>query len=144
MIRELKNKDLDMISQIWLETNISAHSFIPEDYWRSNFEVVKAMLPQAEVYVYEEVGEVKGFVGLNESHIEGIFVSGSFQSQGIGRKLLDYVKSKNKSLSLNVYEKNIRAVRFYEREAFKIVSDGTDEATGEKDYLMVWNNKSAV
>lgn len=144
MIRKFKDIDLDKVSQIWINTNISAHSFIPADYWMSNFEAVKEMLPQAEIYVYEEAGEIEGFVGLNESHIEGIFVTESFQSQGIGRKLLNYVKGINNSLSLNVYEKNIRAVRFYERESFKIVSDGTDEATGEKDYLMVWNNKSAV
>lgn len=36
----------------------------------------------------------------------------------------------------NAYQKNTRAIRFYERESFAIQSEGLDEATGEKDYVM--------
>ncbi len=32
--------------------------------------------------------------------------------------------------------KNTRAISFYKREGFEIQSDGLDEATGEKDYVM--------
>ena len=37
--------------------------------------------------------------------------------------------------------KNTRAISFYQREGFEIQSDGLDEATGEKDYVMVWKKK---
>ena len=60
-----------------------------------NFDLVKAMLPQAEVYVYEDARNIQGFVGLNGEQIEGIFVSGEMRSQGIGRLLLDFIKTKN-------------------------------------------------
>ena len=30
---------------------------------------------------------------------------------------------------------------FYKREGFEIQSDGLDEATEEKDYVMVWKKK---
>ncbi len=33
---------------------IKAHDFIPEQYWTSNYELVKEMMSQAEVYVYED------------------------------------------------------------------------------------------
>jgi putative acetyltransferase len=36
----------------------------------------------------------------------------------------------------------MRAVRFYLREGFRIVEDGTDENTGEKEYLMRWEKES--
>ena len=38
---------------IWLETNQKAHDFIASDYWSSHYEMVKEMLPRAEVYVFE-------------------------------------------------------------------------------------------
>ena len=45
MIRQYANCDIDTVMQIWLNTNIQAHNFISTDYWQSNFDVVKEMLP---------------------------------------------------------------------------------------------------
>ena len=138
MIRKLQDADIDRVADIWLDANLKAHSFISPQYWKGNFETVKKMLPQAEVYVYENDREIWGFIGLNGAYIEGIFVSGEMQSRGVGKRLLDFVKTKKTELRLNVYQKNMRAIRFYQREGFKILREGMDEATGEKDYEMTW------
>ena len=141
MIRELRKTDIKRFAEIWLNANLQAHSFISPQYWMGNFDLVKAMLPQAEVYVYEDARNIQGFVGLNGEQIEGIFVSGEMQSRGIGKRLLDFVKTKKTELRLNVYQKNMRAIRFYQREGFKILREGMDEATGEKDYEMTWRQE---
>ena len=141
MIRKLQKADIDRVADIWLDANLKAHSFIPAQYWKSNFEFVKEALPQAEVYVYENENEIQGFIGLSSEHIEGIFVSGEKQSQGIGKLLLDYVKDRKPKLLLNVYKQNTRAMSFYQREGFEIQYEGLDDATGEKDCVMVWQQK---
>ena len=79
--------------------------------------------------------------GINDEYVEGIFVSGEMQSQGIGKILLNYAKDKRNKLHLNVYQKNARAISFYKREGFEIQHSGLDEATGEKDYVMTWQHK---
>lgn len=48
--------------EIWLEGNLKAHPFIKEEYWRQNYETVRAVLPNAEMYVFEKDGEVQGFI----------------------------------------------------------------------------------
>ena len=126
---------------LWLDTNLKTHDFVPAEYWRSNFEPVKEMLPQAEVYVYESAGEIQGFVGLSGEYIEGIFVVDEMQSQGIGRRLLDHMKATKDTLYLSVYQKNTRAIRFYHREGFVIQREGLDESTGEKEFTMLWRRK---
>ena len=141
MIRKLQNAYIDRVADIWLDANLRAHSFISPQFWKGNFETVKKMLPQAEVYVYENDREIWGFIGLNGEYIEGIFVPGEMQSRGIGKRLLDFVKTKKTELRLNVYQKNMRAIRFYQREGFKILREGMDEATGEKDYEMTWRQE---
>lgn len=138
MIRKLQKSDIDRAAEIWLNTNLKAHDFISEQYWRGNFDIVKEMFPQAEVYVYESDGKMQGFIGLDGEYIEGIFVSDEMQSRGIGKALLDYAESRKSELRLNVYRKNIRAIRFYQREGFSVRSEGLDEAVGEKDFLMIW------
>ena len=52
MIRKLQESDIDQVADIWLDTNIKAHDFIPAQYWKDHFESVKKMLLQSEVYVY--------------------------------------------------------------------------------------------
>lgn len=47
MIRELRKADINKVANIWLDTNITAHYFIPAQYWQSNFELVKELLLQA-------------------------------------------------------------------------------------------------
>ena len=138
MIRELQKADINKVANIWLDTNITAHYFIPAQYWKSNFELVKELLLQATVYVYEDKQEIQGFVGLSDEYIEGIIVSAEMQSQGIGKILLNYVKGKRNNLLLHVYQKNTRAISFYQREGFEIQCNGIDEATGERDYVMAW------
>ena len=141
MIRSLQKADINRVADIWLDTNLKAHSFISAQYWESNYELVKEMLSQAEVYVYEDGQKIQGFIGLSDKYIEGLFVSEKMQSQGIGKLLLNYIKDRKDVLRLNVYQKNIRAIHFYQREGFEIQCEGLDEATGEKDYVMIWQQK---
>ena len=140
MIRKLQKVDINRVADIWLKTNLKAHFFIPEQYWISNYEFVKEMLPQAEVYVYEDNKMIQGFIGVSDEYIEGIFVSDEMQSCGIGKMLLDYIKDKKDRLQLKVYQKNVRAMSFYQREGFTIQSEEMDEFTREKEYVMNWES----
>ena len=103
--------------------------------------MVKAMLPLAEVYVYENEDSIQGFTGLRGDYIEGLFVSSECQSCGIGALLLNHIKGIRTTLQLKVYQKNTRAIRFYLREGFKILSEDVDEATGEQEYIMIWQEQ---
>lgn len=138
MIRKLQKTDINNVADIWLDTNIKAHNFISAQYWKYNFEAVKGMFAQAEVYVYEDENKIQGFVGLSDDYIAGIFVWSEAQSSGIGKQLLDFAKGIKKQLSLSVYQKNTRAVKFYQRENFEIQCENMDENTGEKEYSMIW------
>lgn len=141
MIRTFGENDLFSVMQIWLDTNIKTHSFIPKDYWTDNYAMVKDMLPQAEIYVYEDddTNRIDGFIGLTDNYIEGIFVREALQSKGIGKQLLNYAKEIKSSLKLSVYQKNTRAIAFYQREQFVICSGNIDDSTNEKEFIMTWN-----
>ena len=138
MIRQMNETDLPEVMEIWLQTNEEAHDFIPADYWRENYDKVKTLLPQAEVFVYEKNVQLAGFIGMNGEYVAGIFVRQSARSQGVGKQLIHYVKDRKERLTLQVYEKNKRAVHFYQREGFRVVSRDVDEDMGEAEYVMEW------
>ena len=141
MVRQYSNGDIDAVMQIWLDTNIRAHHFIPSDYWRTNCDMVRELLSHAEIYVHEDecAKQIDGFIGLNDDYIEGIFVKETMQSKEIGKQLLNHVKKVKPTLKLNVYQKNEKAIKFYLREKFNIRSENIDDNTGEKEFVMVWN-----
>ena len=144
MIRKFESRELDAVMQIWLHGNLDAHAFIPADFWTDHFEMVRDILPQAELYVHENEAtrQIDGFIGLSESHIEGIFVAKSARSKGIGKALLEYAKSRKPRLTLSVYQKNERAIAFYRREKFVVQSEGIDEDTNEAEIQMFWTRQT--
>ena len=138
MVRKMRPAEVDAAADIWLETNIEAHSVVPERYRRDHFEAVKGLLAQAELYVFEGETGVQGFIGLDAGYIAGLFVKSGARAGGIGKKLLDYAKSGRSRLTLRVYQKNAGAVRFYQREGFTVQEEPVDESTGEPEYFMLW------
>ena len=78
MIRKLLNGDIDRVADIWLKTNLKAHYFISNQYWKSNYELVKEMMSQSEVYVFEADKMIQGFVGSQKCP------SGASPKRGVG------------------------------------------------------------
>ena len=144
MIRKFETQDLDAVMQIWLQANLDAHAFIPASFWEAHFEMVRDMLPQAELYVHENETprQIDGFIGLTENHIEGIFVAKAARSKGIGKALLEYAKSRKPCLTPSVYQKNQRALAFYQREQFTVQSEGIDGDTNEAEIQMLWTRQA--
>lgn len=128
--------NLEELIQIWLETNIQAHNFIEESYWKQNVDFVKQALPCAVVYC---VGQqpIKGFLGISDNGwIEGLFVRKAFQRNGIGKQLIEQAKKDFNTLSLYVYAKNENAIAFYKNIGFVITSQNIEQQTGQKQYTM--------
>lgn len=138
MIRKLDPQDLERVMSLWLETNITAHAFIPKSHWQDNYEFVKEALPHAEVYVYPSGDTLEGFIGLDNGYIAGLFVAQASQNRGIGKRLLEHCKALHPKLTLRVYKENSRAVAFYLREGFLITVEEIDDQTGRPELVMVW------
>ena len=142
MIRKFREEDTTKVMTIWTKGNFEAHPFINKDYWLLNYNRVKdEYLKKSETYVYETEGEIKGFISiLNNQYIGALFLKKEYQRQGIGRKLINFVKEKDKydKLILHVYEKNIDAILFYTALGFKNQKIQIDKETNEKEYVMEW------
>ncbi|KRN98639.1 GNAT family N-acetyltransferase [Companilactobacillus kimchiensis] len=137
MIRKMNLNELEKVGQIWLNGNLEAHDFIDRSYWKKHLTEVKQQFLQAEIYVYVD-NQIKGFTGLKDDYIAGIFVDKNFRNQGIGKQLLDYLKKSHNQLTLDVYEKNFRARKFYEDNGFNVSLMDVDLENNEKEYHLLW------
>ena len=138
MIRKFNINELEIVMEIWLNTNIEAHDFVNTSYWQRNYDMVRNMFPDASIFVYEDNDQIQGYIGLMDNYIAGMFINSSSQSKGIGNGLLNYAMAINSELLLKVYKKNVRAVKFYLRENFKVLKEQIDENTDEVELVMKW------
>ena len=96
-------------------------------------------LPKAETYVFENEGTIKGIVSLVGDTVAAIFVAPNDQETGIGKQLLNKVKTIRRSLNLAVYKENRRSVGFYKHSGFTIEREQIDEHTGHPELVMTFN-----
>ncbi len=137
MIRKFQQSDIDQVIDIWLDASVKAHDFVEKEFWESRIRDMREIyIPSAETYIYEEGFMIKGFVSLYNDTIAAIFVSPGFQGEGIGGKLMKKAKDIRDNLSLTVYKKNIKSIKFYHKCGFKIAREQIDEHTGHPELVM--------
>ena len=140
MIQKWDATETGPLLELWLESTIYAHPFIAESYWRESLEVVRDVyLPAAATWVWQGNDALKGFISVMDSRFVGaLFVAPQAIRHGIGRALLDEVKQHYDWLSLEVYQKNVRAVNFYHAQGFRIEDCAWQDDTQHPTWIMHW------
>ena len=140
MIQKWDATETGPLLELWLESTIYAHPFIAESYWRESLEVVRDVyLPAAATWVWQENDALKQFVRVMDWRFVGaLFVAPHAIRHGIGRALLDEVKQHYDWLSLEVYQKNVRAVNFYHAQGFRIEDCAWQDDTQHPTWIMHW------
>lgn len=140
MIRKWESDNAGPLLSLWLESTTEAHPFISASYWKENEGMVRDVyLPAAETWVWEENGMLRGFISVMQSQFVGaLFVSTDFIGRGIGRALLHHVQQRFPYLSLEVYQKNVRAVNFYHAQGFRIEDSAWQDDTQHPTWIMSW------
>ena len=131
VIRPYSNDDLGEVLDAWYLASLEAHSFLSEDFFDTEREMLAKMwLPTSDTSVFELGGHVVGFVSMVGNEVGGIFVAPSHQNRGVGRALLDHVAGTRPYLELEVFEANTIGRRFYDAYGFLVVSKGLEDTTG--------------
>lgn len=139
MIRPLSASDLDTAVELWYQASVKAHNFIPADFWHAQRTAMRDIyLPASESWVYEEQGQLAGFISWHQGTVAALFIAPSLQSLGLGRQLLDHLKTRHERLDLTVYAENEQARRFYSRNGFREGEQRICEHSGHAEIVMYW------
>ena len=148
MIRKANDKDLARIAEIQV-FNYRLYFypiFQSDEYYFDELQVPTLMKEYESqldsLYVYDD-GVIKGFIKIEGTYIARLFVEPVLQNASIGSKLLEYAVKEHNADHLWALEKNVKAIRFYNRHGFT--------ATGEKkleedttEYLILLKKKTDV
>jgi putative acetyltransferase len=109
----------------------ATHDFLaPAD--RSAIEVeVRAFLPLAPLWLAVDEKDIAlGFMLLDGSHMEALFIDPSQHRRGIGSRLLAHAQSMHPTMTTDVNEQNAQATRFYLRHGFVEMGRSTHDSQG--------------
>lgn len=140
MIRNMQEKDIHQVMDVWLTSTIKAHPFIEEKYWLKHYRTVQnKYLKVAKTYVAEEGGVVVGFISiLQDSFIGALFVIPGRQGHKLGSALLAHVQEIYPKLSAHAYEKNPRAIHFYRKHGFEVTGQQSNLDSSYSEYVLEW------
>jgi len=131
MIRRSRPDDSARVIEIWREAVDATHDFLaPAD--RSAIEVeVRAFLPLAPLWLAVDEEDIAlGFMLLDGSHMEALFIDPSQHRRGIGGGLLTHAQSMHPIMTTDVNEQNAQATRFYLRHGFVEIGRSTQDTQG--------------
>lgn len=114
--------DLTAVLEIWHAASLGAHAFLGRDRLADQRRLVETRyLPAAETWVACRGGHPVGFISLLGGFVGGLFVAPAEQGRGVGRALIAHARTIRGELSLEVYNANRGAVRFYRALGFQEV-----------------------
>jgi ribosomal protein S18 acetylase RimI-like enzyme len=128
--------------QAMAEVNMQVHGerkFTNEEkikHYNTYVQKFRAEVPNTKLIQVDNnfIGRVRVEYNLESIHVGGIQILPHYQNMGIGSKIFDILKSEcqsnGKSITLFVHKVNLKAIKFYERRGFKIISET------EKQYKM--------
>nr|WP_310141059.1 acetyltransferase [Burkholderia ambifaria] len=122
MIRIRKSTEADgtRVLDIWRGAVDATHHFLNDDDRREIESEVVAFLPGAPLdLAVDDDDRAIGFMLLDGSHMEALFVDPAHHGAGVGRLLVEAALMRHPDLSTDVNEQNEAAAGFYERLGFE-------------------------
>lgn len=129
MIREYKISDESNVVEVWLQSGLDEYSYLPTfqllDFDRAMGVFREHIAPHCKLWIEESNSAIRGFLAVNETFVDRLFVSPSSQRIGVGEALINHAKTlMPQGLDLYTHQQNRRARSFYEKHGFVAVKFG--------------------
>jgi ribosomal protein S18 acetylase RimI-like enzyme len=146
MIRRATHADADAVGRVFVAAR-DAMPYLPRIDDDARPRLGSLFVERHRLWVWDEDGEIAGFVGVDHCEVSHLYVAPPAQRRGIGTALLQHAKTVSpERLELWVFQKNDDARRFYERHGFRLVrlTDGADNMEREPDALYAWDVRASL
>lgn len=118
-IRNSRPSEVDLLVTIWRRAVDATHGFLALSDRAEIDTEVQRLFPAVPMWVAaDENDQPVGLMIMSGSHMEALFIDPSAQRRGIGRLLVEHARKRNGTLTTDVNEQNLQAVRFYEHLGF--------------------------
>lgn len=129
-LRPSRASDGDAVVDLWRRAVDATHDFLSAEDRRAIDAEVVGFLPQAPLLLAVDAEDrPQGFMLLDGSHMEALFIDPEVHGQGIGRQLVEHALAQHSTLTTDVNAQNAQALGFYLRMGF--VETGRSEVDSQ-------------
>jgi ribosomal protein S18 acetylase RimI-like enzyme len=117
------------VVELWHVTKKVAYPYLTLEQERTledDFEFFRQnLLPRCDIWVAELEGLVVGFLAVQASYVDRLYVLPSIQRMGVGSALIKHAMELSPTgLELHTHQRNLAARSFYEKHGFVAVRFG--------------------
>ena len=129
-LRPSRASDGNAVVDLWRRAVDATHDFLSAEDRRAIDAEVAGFLPQAPLLLaVDDQDRPQGFMLLDGSHMEALFIDPDVHGQGIGRQLVERALAQHRTLTTDVNAQNAQALGFYLRMGF--VETGRSEVDSQ-------------
>ena len=131
-IRRGTPADVPRALEIWRSAVDATHGFLsPEHRAEIDGIVAKQFLPNADLWLATDDGDrPMGFMVMDGSQIEALFVDPAVHGNGYGSLLVDHAQSLAPALTVDANEQAINALAFYLSRGFRVIGRSPTDDQG--------------
>jgi GNAT superfamily N-acetyltransferase len=128
-IRKIFEPEMNDVAALWHFTKKAAYPYLPLDQRRTLEEDVnffrEKILRRCDLWAADDNGRIAGFLAMQGTYVDRLYVVPDSQRCGIGGKLIQHAKELSPAgLELHTHRKNMSAWKFYEKHEFLAVHFG--------------------
>ncbi len=139
--RPAEPADAECITAVYRLTRAACLPYLPVLHTvAEETRYFRKLVASGAVRVAVADGAIVGFCAIRPGWVDHLYVLPEHGGTGIGSALLRTAMDANRELRLWVFQKNVRAIRFYESAGFGLIerTDGRDNEEREPDALYGW------
>jgi putative acetyltransferase len=131
-LRASRPDDIEAMFEVWYTSVLATHDFVSESDFADICVLVRRdYLPHPGFTVAVDGNDrVIGFLKVDGSEIDSLFIAPAFRGQGLGRRFVAEAASRAATLEVEVNTQNTQAVGFYEAMGFGVISTTETDRDG--------------
>lgn len=128
--RKAEQADYNAILTIWEESVLSTHDFLRDKDREEIKREIPNYLPYLNLQLWYEKDELIGFSGINDHHLEMLFLNPYKIGKGYGRTIIGSLIKDFNIKTVDVNKDNENATNFYNRNGFHVISQSELDSSG--------------
>ncbi|CAM3071450.1 GNAT family N-acetyltransferase [Pseudomonas floridensis] len=124
--------DYPQLVDVWERSVRATHDFLPDAYITLLKDLLlRQYLDSVTLFCIRDAQlAISGFAGVNRAKLDMLFIDPAHRGQGLGTQLLTYAISHFHIHELDVNEQNPKALGFYLKHGFQVVSRSEVDGLG--------------
>lgn len=142
ILRQAALRDADDVAAIARKSRMHFLPYLPDLHTLEGDKKFyrNSVFSECQVWVFEEKQVLVGFCAFKQGWVDHLYLLPTHVGMTLGESLLNKAKESHQFLQLWVFQRNTRAISFYERNGFQKIRE-TDGSTCEEklpDALYEW------